>query len=378
MFQFNLVWLIFVSINLNAQILISPQVLGALPTELQESSGLLFQNKDTLWSHNDSGNGSSVYAFNMLGQKLQEHKFSKISHEDWEEITKDEKGNIYLGDFGNNNNDRKNLLILRFTSGFTNKKQALKVDSIQFVYEDQYFFPPPTSSLNFDCEAMVVMKDTIFLFTKDRTSPYKSQTLLYYMPATPGEHVAKYKASFKTLFPIFLQGSVTGAALSQNKNKLILLGYSRMWLFTDFIGTDFFNGKVTTFQFLDYSQKEAVAFIDDCNILLTDEVNTTLSNGGNLYALDLCKTVFANERISDKNPQVFYNAVHHEIQITESDSFNGIQIFNMEGKLILSQKYDKSNSSIQIKLPPYLSTGIYFYSLLGNSTSHNGKFYIEN
>ena len=35
---------------------------------------------------------------------------------DWEDLTADDKGNLYIGDFGNNHNKRKNLSILKIKS----------------------------------------------------------------------------------------------------------------------------------------------------------------------------------------------------------------------------------------------------------------------
>ena len=364
------------TVNLYGQIIVSPSLLGGLPTEIQESSGLLIQSPDTLWSHNDSGNGSKVYAFNNNGDKLVERKFDDLSNKDWEELTKDDKGHIYLADFGNNFNDREDLLILRFTSGFQSKKDPLVVDSILFKYEDQFFFPPPASSLNFDCEAMVVMNDTIFLFTKDRSNPYKSQTLMYCIPALPGTHIAKYKASFNTLVPLFLQGSITGAALSQDKTKLLLLGYLRMWLFENFTGSNFFNGKMSIFQFEDYSQKEAVAFLDDCTVYLTDEVNNTLFNGGKLYSINLCSYLNTVENKPLKAVSGSFNSSTGSLKINFKGKIDELIIFDGKGIMIKSIKPLETDSK-QFFLGYEIIPGLYTFTISSGKRKYSGKILIN-
>ncbi|MBL7830049.1 MAG: T9SS type A sorting domain-containing protein [Saprospiraceae bacterium] len=376
MYKFFSLLFLLTGFNLSGQIIVSPALLGGLPSELKESSGLLIQSPDTLWSHNDSGNGSKVIAFNSFGDKLVERKFDNISDNDWEEITKDDKGHVFLGDFGNNDNTRENLLILRFSSGFASKKQTLVVDSIQFKYEDQTLFPPPSSSLNFDCEAMVVLNDTVFLFTKDRTNPYKSQTLLYWLPAEPGFHEARYLRTFKTEVPLFLQGSITAAALSPDHKKLILLGYLRMWLFTDFTGSNFFDGKQTVFQFEDYTQKESVAFLDDCTIYITDEVNAALSNGGKLYSVDLCSYLSAEEPNPETKPYIAFNNSTNILTVNSEIEFDEIAIFGLEGNLIYKRIPEPNQNYIKLDLDSRIPPGIYVYTLKSGAHFYSGKFLV--
>lgn len=349
-----------------SQIQVYPSVKCGLPSKLTESSGLIIQSPDTLWSHNDSGNKAKLYAFNTNGDELMDRSMGDVSDKDWEEISKDDKGRIYIGDFGNNNNDREDLMILRVSSDISDKSKPIKLDSISFQYEDQTLFPPPSSSLNFDCEAMVVMNDTIFLFTKDRTNPYLSQTLLYTIPATPGFHIAHYKSTYLTNVPVFLQGSVTGAALSPDKKTLALLGYPRMWVFKNFKGTDFFSGKVSVLQFDSYSQKEGIAFIDNCSVYITDEINPVLLNGGNLYELNLCEYITETKDLNYKNDLTVSLDASNEnilIQYDPKLEIKKIVISNVSGVIINSQIEYIKDGKIGCKLDRNLSSGIYFCSL---------------
>lgn len=352
-----------------AQTLVFPKLKGELPSSLQESSGLLIQSPDTLWSHNDSGNNAKLYAFNTKGKDLMDRKIGDVSDKDWEEITKDDQGHIFIGDFGNNNNDREDLLILRISSDISDKKTDIVVDSILFTYEDQTLFPPPGSSLNFDCEAMVTMNDSIFLFTKDRTDPYLSQTLMYVLSAQPGTQVAKYKGTFLTNVPIFLQGSITGAALSPDKKTLVLMGYPRMWVFKNFPGTDFFSGKLTVLQFDSYSQKEGVAFLDNCTVYITDEVNPVLSNGGNLYELNLCDYITTTSDLQAKNFKVYPNPSSNEISINYSVSFQPqfLTVYNPTGKIVYQITLKSNKEEINIPKDVLSNIGLYPFTITDKS-----------
>ena len=365
-----------------SQIQVYPIVKCSLPSKLTESSGLFIQSPDTLWSHNDSGNNAKLYAFDTMGNELMTRSMGDVSDNDWEEITKDEKGRIYIGDFGNNNNDRQDLMILRVTSDISDKSKPVVLDSITFQYEDQTLFPPPTSSLNFDCEAMVVLNDTVFLFTKDRTNPYLSQTLLYTIPATPGFHIARYKTTYLTNVPVFLQGSITGAALSPDKKTLALLGYPRMWVFKNFKGTDFFSGNVSVLQFDSYSQKEGISFLDNCSVYITDEINPVLLNGGNLYELNLCEYITETKEIKSVNKvSAVYNSSENNIIVRYSPNLeiDNIILSSLDGTKLKYQKNHLGEGIIKCKISRQLISGIYLCTLTdkNNNALFTVKFFVK-
>jgi hypothetical protein len=140
-----------------------------LPNALNETSGLVLWNHQ-LWSHNDSGNDNQIFTLDTLtGKILHSYPLKATVNHDWEEISQDQEF-LYVGDFGNNANGcRTDLNILRIS-----KKSLLandpKVDSVQFSYSDQLSFTPVAGNKSdFDCEAFIVTKDSIYLFTKQWT-----------------------------------------------------------------------------------------------------------------------------------------------------------------------------------------------------------------
>ena len=68
----------------------------------------------------------------------------------------------------------------------------------------------------------------------------------------------------------FLQ-SITGAAISPDGKKLALLSMTRLYILHHFKGTNFFQAKVKKVYKLPFTQKEAIDFIDNRSILISDE-----------------------------------------------------------------------------------------------------------
>ena len=80
-----------------------------LPNELVEVSGLYIENSNSFWWHNDSGSRPQLFQTNAKGKLINTISFDNIKNTDWEDLTYDDQGNIYIGDFGNNRNKRKDF-----------------------------------------------------------------------------------------------------------------------------------------------------------------------------------------------------------------------------------------------------------------------------
>jgi len=70
---------------------------------LPEVSGIVKSRKypGIYWVHNDSGNPPSLFAVRRDGRVVREFRVA-VPNLDWEEITIDKQGHLYLGDIGNN------------------------------------------------------------------------------------------------------------------------------------------------------------------------------------------------------------------------------------------------------------------------------------
>ena len=92
---------------------ISPRLVCALPDILKESSGLVVQSPNIFWTLNDSGGETSLYQFDSTGRIRRVVALLNSTNKDWEELTTDSTGNFYVGDFGNNDETRRNLTVYK-------------------------------------------------------------------------------------------------------------------------------------------------------------------------------------------------------------------------------------------------------------------------
>ncbi len=210
-----------------------------LPSELVETSGLKYIS-GRIWSHGDSGNPSELYAVDTTScSLLQKIVVDNCSNIDWESITADDS-NIYVGDMGNNSGDRTDLRILKIAKSDISASSTVHLNSqvIHFAYADQTNFSLGSSN-NYDCEAMISLRDSLYIFTKDRGD---TSTRVYKLPKTPGTY------SVSPITSYHVHGLITDADYDSVTNSVILLGYmpahnySFLWLLYDFNSVDFFSG----------------------------------------------------------------------------------------------------------------------------------------
>jgi len=258
-------------------------VLAALPSDLAENSACEVIGS-TIWTTQDHGNEPVLYALDRSGKLLREVRISDIKNEDWEELASDKSGNVYIGDFGNNDNKRKDLRIYKIASADVNRPETGISQKTTFHYPEQTEFPAKKSQRFYDCEAFFVKDGFFYLFTKNRSANFDGTTILYKIPNQPGHFAAQKIGEFKTCGK-FSRCAITSADISPDEKKVALLTGDKVFLFTDFNGDDFFSGKSETIDLEHFSQKEGLGFASDDEILISDE--KTKKIGGNIYSLKL-------------------------------------------------------------------------------------------
>ncbi len=246
---------------------IAPSSSFNLAGNVIETSGLIrWDNR--VWTHNDNTD-INIYALDTANGSISgTYPLSGTSNTDWEEISQD-AAYVYMGDFGNNaNGNRTDLKIYRIAkSSILSGTPA--AETINFSYSNQSSFTPAgPNHTDFDCEAMTVTSDSIYLFTKQWIS---NKTSVYSLPKTPGTYVAKLKTTYD------VQGLITGAVMLQPENLVALCGYSNslqpfVYLLYDYNGSDFFGGnkrKITIS--LPYHQVEGIATTNGLKFYISNE-----------------------------------------------------------------------------------------------------------
>ncbi len=261
--------------------------LGDLPPRLYESSGLEYtrdNNSDNIWTIVDS-NLAILFCLDSIGQIKKAIHLNNVNH-GWEDLSQDDLGNFYVGDFGNNFNKRKDLKIYKIPAPDYLKEKVVTAEIINFHYPDQRDFPPGPKARNFDMDAMICFGNSIYLFSKNRTKPFSAYTKMYKLPNIPGDYTAELIDSVYLGPGHMLNTWVTGADISPDKKTMALLTHDKVWLFQCFNGDAFFKGKKKTIELNHFSQKEGICFFDNETLFIADERTENIL-GGSLYQLKL-------------------------------------------------------------------------------------------
>ena len=198
-------------------------------TVIKESSGLAASRKipGVYWTHNDSGDGPFIYAFDTRGVLRGVWRVAGASAYDWEDMAAGPgpiggKNYLYIGDIGDNGEKRSEVIVYRVPEPVVGTANNAKAKS--FSTE-----PPEAIHLRYpdgahDAEALLVhpTTGTIYIVTK----------ILF---GNPGiyEAVAPLKvgatitlARIGTLaVPSLLGGIITGGAISPDGRRIAFCDY---------------------------------------------------------------------------------------------------------------------------------------------------------
>jgi hypothetical protein len=280
--SFILVFLSLLSCKQDSSLI---KVVYAFPKNLKEVSGISYSLKSNLlWTLEDSGNKNKIYGLNSSGVIERSITIANTVNVDWEDITQDEEGNLFIGDFGNNDNTRKDLCIYKINKASLINNKVLPAYKISFEYPEQKYFPPKKKALVYDVEGFFLFKNNFYLFTKNRSKGFDGTTLLYKVPNESGMHKAELIAEF-TSCGDYDNCAITSATISPDKTKVVLLSHSKIWFFENFLADDFLSGTRTEIKLNHNSQKEAICFKDNNTILIADE--RVKKTGGKLYEIKL-------------------------------------------------------------------------------------------
>lgn len=332
-----------------------------LDEALTESSGLIFWN-NRLWTHHDDNN-TKLYALDTAnGNTLQNINLPHVINNDWEEISQDDNY-VYVGDFGNNaEGNRSDLHILRITKSSILQNAPI-IDTIRFQYGNQSNFDVQTvNTTEFDCEAMIVTSDSIYLFKKQWTS-FKST--VYRIPKVPGNYTAD------SLFTLEVNGLVTGATYLPAKKLVALCGYSSagvpfLYMLYDFPGYQFHKGNKRRMNLnLALHQVEGIATHNGLKYYMTNEKagNSVVTYPQQMHTIDLTpylntylNPLSVQDKLKDYSLSVWY--LNNTLFIINPTGVKEqVVLYNSYAQQVLEFTLN-GNTFEEINLPA-LDTGIY-------------------
>jgi len=240
-----------------------------LSKKLDETSGLEIIGNQLI-TINDSGNNPILFYLDKNGNIVKERKIECCKNNDWESLAVDDEF-IYIADFGNNYDTRKNLSIIKIP---IQKSSNEIVEVINFSYPEQKKFNTIYRSSQYDAEALISINDNLIIFTKNKL---KKITEIYSLPKTGGNYQAKKIGSIDT------KSIVTGADYDKKTSTLAL---TSTILFDDYyiqIINDFnFNNqnhKIDTYKIpIGKTQVESIKIIDPTTFWITSEDESNSSS----------------------------------------------------------------------------------------------------
>ena len=308
-----------------------------------ESSGLVYTD-GVLWTHNDSGNQSDIFKLDTAtGALLQKVSVVNFANVDWEDITAD-SNYIYVGDFGNNNGTRIDLKVIKIAkSQLTSTASVITItaQAINFSYSDQTSFTS-NSTTNFDCESVISIGNSLYLFTKDRGD---FQTRVYKLSKTPGTYTISPYTSYN------VNGKITGADYNQQKNEVALIGYmassknSFIYFLNNFSGDLFFSGNKRRVEIGNATQDwqtEGITYASPNELFISCETSYTPAT---LYSSfkPFATPVGLKEQIQNISAiKIFPNPSQGNITIESDRTLDEIIVTGLDGKIIFSENHESN------------------------------------
>ena len=246
--------------------------------EVNESSGLVASRTSpgAYWTHNDSGDGPFIYAFDTRGQSLGTFRVTGATNRDWEDIAagpgpQSSRSYVYIGDIGDNDRKRKEVVVYRvlepqITTADKNSTQKRPrptepAEAIRLAYPDGPH----------DAEALLVHPSTGNLYIVTKVAFGNPGIYEATAPLTSGKLITlKHIGDLQT--PTLLGGAITGGSISPDARHVALCDYFGAYEIalplTSRNFDDIWKQKLTSFNLGKRTQGESIAYRLDGNAVL--------------------------------------------------------------------------------------------------------------
>ncbi|MCT4562403.1 MAG: T9SS C-terminal target domain-containing protein [Crocinitomicaceae bacterium] len=245
----------------------TPQTVGVLNGALNEISGLAFNLAGDLIAHVDDTD-TLLYILNPINGSIIDSIPCSGVNIDWEDISV-ANYQIFVGDFGNNQSGNRTDLKIYQTTYDPITLLPLQTDIIHFHYGNQTDYSNQGGNqTDFDCEAMIRRGDSLYLFSKQ----WVNEGTRVYRMAIADDNVTAFPTDSFTI-----DGLITGATTLENKQLIVLSGYTSsgapfLELLYDFPEHNLFGGNKRRINLnVPFHQIESIATEDGLQYFLANE-----------------------------------------------------------------------------------------------------------
>jgi hypothetical protein len=200
---------------------------------VKESSGLAASriNQGVFWTHNDSGDGPYLYAFDKSGAARGVWRVTNASARDWEAIAlgpgpDSSKTYLYIGDIGDNGFRRSDIDIYRViepnvtpADARTDKKRAAPTQPAEII---QLRYPDGSHN----AEALLVHPKSgdLYIVTKE---VFGNPQVFQAKAPLNGSQPVTMKAAGVLKIPGLFGGAITDGSISPDGARVIICDYNR-------------------------------------------------------------------------------------------------------------------------------------------------------
>ena len=332
---------------------VTPVIKCQIQTSVVEASGLEQLSDGSFITHNDGGKPPELYILDSNCQILRTIYIDSANHVDIEDIAVDDSGNVYVGDFGNNNtwHGRTDLQIFKISDPLLLTTDTVVPKKIHFSYSDQTNFAPALADMIYDCEGMFHYNDSLYLFSKSESWATSTYTRLYVLSDIEGTHVAQLKDSLNT------GGQINAADLSPDKSTIILTADSYFWKLYGFTHGNWFDGNALKYSLSPVRKYEGVVIPANNQAFLVNDSQES----GPTYLMNIDPTILGVKDMLQLDFTVYPNPTTGPLNIELSQPARDVvvSVYNPTGVLI--QSFEFAGDHIPLNLEG--SGGIYFVKL---------------
>ena len=251
---------------------------------ISESSGVVASRTTpgAYWTHNDSGDGPFIYAFDTRGESFGTFRVSGAEARDWEDIAagpgpQPNRSYLYIGDIGDNDGLRPEVIVYRVaepalstsTRKFTKSRPGSTehADAIRLRYPDG----------KHDAEALLVHPRTGNLYIVTKVLIANPGVYEAVAPLAAGQTVTMRKVA-EPRVPSLFGGAITGGSISPDGRRVALCDYFQGYelVLPEFTSNfdDIWKQKMIGFDLGKRKQGESITYrLDGKALLATSEKN---------------------------------------------------------------------------------------------------------
>ena len=266
------------------------KIIGKIENNIiEEASGLVesVENSNSLWTHNDGGDGPFFYLISSFDAKiLKKISLVGIKNEDWEDlaigpsILGDTSTYIYLGDIGDNKKNKtiKKIHFFREPKIKDFDNELIEINDIKTIS-----FYSEKKIENFETLMIDPNSKELFLIAKNK----KKKQNIYKIDTENIEIDEIQKAKkYLTLNLKNLKGEITGGEISRNGQKCLIKTYKNVFLWErkkDEKWKNIWSQAPKILKYIPESQGEAICWSNDENAYFTLSENENSDQEQNLF-----------------------------------------------------------------------------------------------